>query len=713
MTTSPALRASVVARRSPSVVLDRPMAALTARAGGVAAVLLASASWALIGLTWSDAVLPVGASHVQDVVLCVAFLAFSLVGALITVRRPGNRVGAIFLASGIALQSWILTYRYAAYGLEVRTGDQLPGSELAAWSAAWIVMPGLGLALVALPLVYPDGHLVSSKHRPVALFAGCALVFAALTWATVPGPVDRFEGVVNPVGVGVVGRLGLDGAGWFLTVCAVVVSTGSQLIRYVRSEGRERRQIQWLALVAVIAVIAIVTTTVASETGTAVAGSVADVLFPVGLACLPVAAVVAICFHDLYDLDVVVSKTITFGVVAVFVVGTYVVVVVGIGAAVGSAGEPNLALSVFATAVVAIAFQPVLIRVRSLADRLIYGDRAPPYEVLASLAHRMGDALDPYAVLPEMASMVTAGTGAERTDIWLVIGEEMQRVSTSSPDTPAPTRVMLDDGLRVAGDAACVVEVRRHDRLLGAITVVMPPGVAMTSTEVRLLDDLGAQAGLVLSNVRLVEELKSSRQRLVSAQDVERRRLERNIHDGVQQRLLALALNLKMLSARTRDETTDALVDALEAAAVDAQDALTDLRQLARGIHPAIVTEGGLVAALDSLAERVPIPVDLDAPDTGRLPTTVEVTIYYVVAEALANVVKHAAASRTGITLRRRDERVVVRITDDGAGGAEPAPGSGLSGLTDRVEALGGRFTIDSHPGTGTLIEADLPCRSS
>jgi signal transduction histidine kinase len=228
-----------------------------------------------------------------------------------------------------------------------------------------------------------------------------------------------------------------------------------------------------------------------------------------------------------------------------------------------------------------------------------------------------------------------------------------------------------------------------------------------------LLEDLAAQVGAALDNVRLVEELKASRMRIVAAQDDERRRIERDIHDGVQQRLVALSLALRMASADLRSGSDGAMVDALDEAAEEARAALTELRRLARGIHPAVVSEGGLVAALDSLAERSPVPTEVVGVPSQRLPAPVEVTAYYVVAEALANVAKHARATRVRVSVTRYDAGLRVEVTDDGIGGAMRGAGSGLVGLSDRVAALDGRLQLDSPPGQGTRLWAEIPCASS
>jgi signal transduction histidine kinase len=237
--------------------------------------------------------------------------------------------------------------------------------------------------------------------------------------------------------------------------------------------------------------------------------------------------------------------------------------------------------------------------------------------------------------------------------------------------------------------------------------------------EPKLVRAAGAAARLALENARLQADMRAqlaqvqeSRVRIVAAADEERRRIERNLHDGAQQRLVSLALQLRTAQRRLGTDEADPAVEALLASAVDElQVAVHELRELARGVHPAILTEEGLLAALESLAARSSLLVELDVLE-GRLPPQVEATAYFLACEALANVAKHARAARAQVSIRQVNGRLSVEVADDGVGGARPAEGSGLSGLVDRVEALGGRLWIDSPAGGGTRIVGEIPCAS-
>jgi signal transduction histidine kinase len=205
-----------------------------------------------------------------------------------------------------------------------------------------------------------------------------------------------------------------------------------------------------------------------------------------------------------------------------------------------------------------------------------------------------------------------------------------------------------------------------------------------------------------------LEDLAASRARIVTAGDVERRRLERNLHDGAQQRLVALSLTLRLVRARL-DSDPDAARAALAGADDELALALAELRELARGLHPAVLTDRGLRAAVETLASRAPVPVEIGEIPDGRLPEPVEAAAYYLIAEALTNVTKYAGASSVRVRVAATDSRVLVEVADDGVGGADPARGSGLRGLADRVEALGGSLEVLSPAGAGTSLRAEIP----
>jgi signal transduction histidine kinase len=262
-----------------------------------------------------------------------------------------------------------------------------------------------------------------------------------------------------------------------------------------------------------------------------------------------------------------------------------------------------------------------------------------------------------------------------------------------------------------AGQTVTVLE-RRGERIAA---LVHDPALA---EDPALLSAVSTAAGLALENERLLaelraqlEQLRESRARIVEAGDTERRRLERNLHDGAQQRLVALALALGLAESKVEQEPATAMT-LLQAAREELTQALSELRELARGIHPAVLTERGLTYALTTLAERAPVEVVLDLQLDRRPPPAIEAAAYYVVAEALANVAKYAQATTATVSVTTDGERLRVEVRDDGLGGADASAGSGLRGLDDRVQAFGGSLRVISPPGQGTRILAELPLRS-
>ncbi|HEX6130459.1 MAG TPA: sensor histidine kinase, partial [Actinomycetota bacterium] len=303
-------------------------------------------------------------------------------------------------------------------------------------------------------------------------------------------------------------------------------------------------------------------------------------------------------------------------------------------------------------------------------------------------------------------------TGATVATVWLRVGGELRPASTWPPDAATVPPVRFDDAsddvAEVLGEDA--VAVRHQGELLGALSVRMPASDPIGAGRQRIVRDLAAQAGLVLRNVRLIEELRESRRRIVAAQDDRAKKLERNIHDGAQQQLVALSVKARLagtLAARD-PERTEAMLDEIQ---TDLQGALEDLRDLARGIYPPLLADQGLAAALTAQARKSPVPVRVDADGAGRFPPDVEATVYFSVLEALQNVSKYADARTATVRLAVTDGRLRFEVVDDGRG-FDPAAtdrGTGLQGIADRLAAVGGSLEVASTPGHGTTVGGEVP----
>jgi signal transduction histidine kinase len=307
--------------------------------------------------------------------------------------------------------------------------------------------------------------------------------------------------------------------------------------------------------------------------------------------------------------------------------------------------------------------------------------------------------------------MMAEATGAERTTVWIRVGEEFRPAAT----WPAAER--QGESISAAGaelpklpDRERAFPVRHQGELLGALSLATSRREPLTETQERLLEDLAGQAGLLLRNVRLIEELRESRQRIVAAQDQERRRLERNIHDGAQQQLVALAVRLNLAKTLAAKEAPK-VADLIEGIKGETQDALENLRDLARGIYPPLLADKGLAAALESQARKAPIPVTVEPNGIGRYPQEAEAAAYFCVLEALQNVAKYAEASSVTVRLGQRDGDLVFEVADDGRGfdRAAAPTGSGLQNMRDRLEALGGSVEVASTPGEGTTVAGRIP----
>jgi signal transduction histidine kinase len=317
-----------------------------------------------------------------------------------------------------------------------------------------------------------------------------------------------------------------------------------------------------------------------------------------------------------------------------------------------------------------------------------------------------------------MARVLQEGTGAEHATVWIRAAGQLRPAATSPDTVVGYEPVALSDGkLPPFQGTSSVVGVRHQDELLGALTIVKRPGEALSPIEEKLLDDLAHQAGLVLKNVGLtsdlqarLEELRASRQRLVAAQDDERRRLERNLHDGAQQNLVAIKVKLglaEMLSSKDPGKARD-LISNLKA---DTDEALETLRDLARGIYPPLLADRGLVAALESQARKATVPVTVEGNGVGRYPQEIEAAVYFCVLEALQNVQKYAGAATAAVRLSDVEGQLRFEVYDDGAGfdRASALKGAGLTNMDDRLDALGGDLVITSEAGRFTQVSGRVP----
>jgi signal transduction histidine kinase len=656
----------------------------------------------------------------------VPALAIGLVGGLIGSRRPHNPIGWLLLfgAIGTALQG--LAGQYVVHTLVVDKGS-LPAVEWVAWIGSTLGSPVYPGIVVLLLLLFPNGRLPSHRWRLVVwLDIALAVANNAIGFLD-PAPLQSpgAPNVRNPLVLAHIAGLEMGPVGYVIFLASLILvlaAAASILVRLRRAIGVEHEQVRWVAFALGTTVLASITFTVIGLIVPALQiNIVGNVIVTVGFGIgLPAAIGVAMLRHHLFDVDIVISRTLVYGALAAFITAVYVGIAVGIGALIGGGGKPNLGLSIFATAIVALGFQPVRERVQKVANRLVYGQRATPYEVLSQFSQRVAESYATEDVMPRMARVLAEGTGAERADVWLRSGNMWREAAVWPVDAVrAAPRMTVDGAPPPANGANRMVEVRHQGDLLGALSVTKRGGESLTPVEENLLSHLAGQAGLVLKNVGLsadlqarVEELRASRQRLVGAQDLERRRLERNLHDGAQQHLVAIKVKLglaEMLLGRDPDKAKLTL-DQLKS---DADEALETLRDLARGIYPPVLAEQGLPAALRAQARKATLPVSVDADGVGRYAQDTEAALYFCTLEALQNIQKYAGASNATVCLREERDQLCAEIVDDGRGFdvATTTRGNGLTNIEDRLDALGGTLDISSTPGRGTTLRATLPAR--
>lgn len=411
-----------------------------------------------------------------------------------------------------------------------------------------------------------------------------------------------------------------------------------------------------------------------------------------------------------------ISRTLTAGALVGFILVVYVGVVVGLGRLVGMGEEPSLYLQIVATALVAILFQPVRVRLQRWANRIVYGQRATPYQVLAAFSRQAGQTSDE-ASLQEVARLLAEGTGADPAMVWLRVGDGLWPVA-SFPASESPDPVELAGGSLPDLGRDLVVPVVHESEVLGALTLDKRRGEEVTPQDRELVGRLAVGVAVMLRNLRLTSELRqrlqeltASRRRIVTAQDEARRRLERDLDEGAQQKLVSLKVKLGLLRAmaeKARAANTTGLLEELER---DAGGAVETLRDLARGIYPPLLEEEGLGVAIKAQTRKAALPVTVHSAGVGRYPADVETAVYFVVLESLNNVAKYSDASSAYVRLEEDTDELTFIVEDDGVGfdPAETASGTGMVGMADRLDTVGGRLEVASRRGHGTVVKGKVP----
>src|SRR5215471_14629253 len=628
--------------------------------------------------------------------------AVAVPGALIAARRPRHPVGWLLLLAGVWLTVPAFGYEYARYTFEVRPGA-LPGGDWWLWASR---REG-AMADYALPfflLLFPTGYLLSRRWRPLAwlIFAAATavnVVYAFLAGDIVP-PASHgnpaFYGIRNPVGLFSDAQKDWP---WLsppltaLSVIVIVLGLAGGIARFHRSRGEERQQIKWVAYaLAIITIVVINGAFTHWYTFQAVLHAVAGVGFAAAIT-------IAVLKYRLYDIDIIINRTLVYVALSAIIAGGYVAIVTGVGAIVP---HHDLAVELLAAGLAAVAFAPLRARLQALVNRVMYGERDDPYAALSRLAGRLDATLTPDEVLPAIVDSVTSALRSPYAAIEVTDGNGPARTAAARgtlPDGAVPLRVPLTASGAHVGDL--VVAPRR-------------PTETFNDADRRLLAGLAHHAGAAVHAADLTTQLQQSRERLVTAREEERRRIRRDLHDGLGPVLAGIAMQLDAVRRLMRFDP-DTASQLLQHLREQTQAAITDIRRLVYELRPPALDDLGLTGALAQHAASCSTPgglqVSIDAgPGLPALPAAVEVAAYRIATEAVTNVTRHAGARTATVTLTASENMLQVEVTDDGCG-VSPAnrAGVGLTSMRERAEELGGSCALRPRPGGGSIVSARLP----
>jgi signal transduction histidine kinase len=679
-------------------------------------------------------------------------LATGLLGSLILWHRPSNRIGGVLATTGVLFGVSVLAGGVLGYA-SARAG--MPGAlrqPALAW--AWLTQC-LGLPWALFLLWFPDGHFVGRGWKRFFVAGALATLAIAVVGYLLSSPGGRLPALV-PVARAPASTGGPFAAGastslvYLLDVLSLalpLVSLAALAQRYRRAGAIVRQQIKWLIAGAAATVV-----------GSAVARSTRDsggaahafgVAIDILVQPLPTAAAtLAIFRYRLWEIDVVVSRALVYAVLWVVLSVVLLVPALATGLLVG--GSSALAAVALAL-LVTLAFQPARARLERVVERVVYRDRPRGYALLTRFGETLRAAIGVEALAPHLAEVVRSGLGASWAGVWVHVttdgGDALRSVAAAGIEPGPSVLLSARTSLRLRSSpagaltadlpselpllwpettVAAVAPLVAGDELVGLLACGERAGDPLGERDLELLGLIARESALALRNLRLeaqlrervahieeqAEELRRSRQRLVGVQDEQRRRIERDLHDGVQQQLVSLAARLRRASIASPADAHRLL----ERVAGEAEEAVFALQELARGIFPSVLADQGLATALRTQAARMPIAIHVEAePNLAgrRFERELEAALYYVALEALANIQKHAPGAATTVSLRSAEtgRGVVLEVHDDGPGFERRAqsPGTGLQNMHDRVAAVGGELAIDSRVGAGTWVRAEAP----
>jgi two-component system, NarL family, sensor kinase len=625
----------------------------------------------------------------EVLVLVPASLGFSVVGALILTRHPRHHLGWLYAGTAIAMATALFAFVYAWRGLVAAPG-QLPGALAAGWVSAWVWTLGFAPAMTFGLLLYPDGRLPSRRWWPAALVSGLAVGGLLAGTAFVPGPLVNHPVADNPLGIpGIRGVMEVIGsAAQPLVLVGFAAGVASLVARWRRAPvgGVDRRQITLLALASAAALAVVL---VPSGSGPAPWPVIAAILAVFAL--VPAAIGVAILRHGLFDIDVVLNRSLVYGGLTIGIVGLYAGLVWAAARPLGT----GTAASLLATGVAAAAVLPLHTRLQRIVDRAMYGERGDPYAAVSRLTTRLQGASAPGESLAAVAEAIAVSLRLP------FVAVEAAGGATASHGVSTGTH-------------RHVLDLSHQGNDVGRLVVEGRDGESLTTRERALLVDLARPAGAAVHAAGLADALRTSQRRLVRAREEERRRLRRDLHDGLGPTLASVVLGLDAAAGLVETDPAGArgLLAQLKS---EAGGAVDDIRRLVYDLRPPALDELGLLGAVRQQAERLSrcdSSMDVNVSAAGPLPrlgAATEVAAYRIALEAVTNAVRHAHARHCSVLLAA-DGELRVEVIDDGTGIATVArPGVGLAAMQERATEVGGRCVVSSAVPAGTRVLALLP----
>ncbi len=616
---------------------------------------------------------------------------FAALGAMILRQYPRHPIGWILCAvASTALVDAVARW-YAIEGLYLHPGS-LPGPQWGAWLADWNWYPAFMALLVLVPLLFPDGRPASPRWRVVTIAASWWIALATVGYALVPEPFTDFPEADRPVGIPAAYA---PAALMLLSPIAIGVALGSVVARRRRARGDQREQLRWLISSLALATVTWTAMMVLGALGVLAWGPVSAVLAWVPMVLVPASITIAITKYRLYDIDTLINRTLVYGGLTGTVLAVYAVVVVAAAAATPSSLEWRW--SVLVVAAVAILAYPLREWLQRVVNRFMYGDRDDPARALSRLSRRIGDALTPATLLPAVVEAIGQALKLPYVAVQLASDPAAPAAAYGTP-RGEPHRIDL---VHQSEPVGTLLVGRRAE------------SEQFSSADLQVLEDVSHQVAVAAHAVQLSADLQRSRERLVLAREEERRRLRRDLHDGVGSALAGLALHAGNARNALPDHPDRALrwVVALEDGI---RATVADIRRIVDDLRPPALDELGLVGALRERADALyPGTVVVDDGVAGvALPAALEVAAYRIGTEALANVARHTDASRVtlGIGVDPQLRTLHVEVVDDGSGlPAGVSPGVGLRSMAERAEEVGGTCRITAGPDGGTMVRAVLP----